>query len=312
VNIPGPDTFALALSEATVSLYPANGDGSPATTQPIWSGLSAENFSAREKWIKHETRPSGAAYPRKHPLVAQYEISIERVWGFQMENAAGFVTNSGYYVLDVLWTDEQTGYWHRETFYNVTISERSRRNQEIDRGFMDEQMFEAEYMSPPSGGPGTPPAISNQLPYTVVYVPAQGAALTQVIYTYDPTSHNFTEAIAGISAGTAVLAYNPSNKSGTFTVTFAGAGSPALEVMSTGALDETNCVQGMPDNSQVPRLDFYYGLKWCGSITASGTLYGSSFDDGTPSAGSGLFELFGGSALAVTMSPVAIQADNYN
>jgi hypothetical protein len=302
------NTFALTLAEGVVCLYPANADGSANTASPIWTGAPAENLTVRERWVKVETRPSGARYPRNHPLIPKYEVSIARVWVLQELNPAGLVTSYNEYVLDIVWTDEDTGDWHRETLYNVTISERSRASRNIDEGFTDELMFDAEYMTPPQGGTGSAPTITSTVPMVVQWVGPDG---TFPLYTYDSTSHNFTEAVAGISAERAVLAYNPTNQSGVFTAQFNGSMAAALEVAANGGLDVTEIYQGAPDLTQVPRLDFMVGNLRVASLTSAGRLYAASFEDGTPEAGTGLFEIYCGAGLALTIGAAGVVADYY-
>jgi len=306
MNSPGFNTFIFTLLEATISLYPANADGSPNTGSPIWTGVPAENLIAKERWIKTETRPSGAPYPRKHPLIQQYEISMARVWALQLTNTAGLVMAAGKYVLDVVSVEEETGNWHRETFYNVTISDRSRSSRSIDEGYTDELVFDAEYMAPPSGGLGAIPVITSAIPYVVQWVGADAPGGVP-LYIYDPVSHNFTEAVAGISAGRATLAYSPANQSGVFNLAFNG--TTVLQVQADGGLALTECFQGAPDLTQLPRLDFYYGNLRLGSVTSAGRLYAAAFDDGAPTAATGQFQFYGASALAFALSSTAAVAD---
>lgn len=304
--------FTLTLLEATVTLYPTDGSGAPVVDAPIWVGIQAEKLDIRERWIKTETRPTGALYPRKHPIIPQYEIAIGRVWALDASledgvSAAQF--DSRNYVLDVVWIDEDTHNWHRETFYNVTISEHNRPSRNIDEGFTDDQLFDAESKIPDGGlGDTTPPAITAELPYTVVYVGLYGSV---DLYRYNSGTQAFAEVTAGITSGRATLSYSPTNKSGTFSASFDGAGSPALEVQTDGEVDITSLIQGAPNATQVPRLDFYYGPTRVASITAAGELLSFSFTDAAPSAGIGKFQIYANSALALTLAGPGATAPSY-
>ena len=299
--------IALNLLECTVTLYPSQADGSPDLTSPIWTGVTVENLVVRERWMKAETRRSGSRWPRKHPLVQQYELSLGRVWSLQLPTAGGgLVMGRGYCVLDVVWVDGDSGDWHRETFYNVTISDRSRTSRDIDGGFTDEQVFDAEYMAAPSGGtggPGAVPAITGGLPYVVKWNAGPDAAPVD-LYAYDPATHGFTEAAAGVAAPRATLAYT----AGVFTLTFAGASGPAMEVGTDGSLTVTAMAVGAPDRSQVPWVEFWYGPMRVACVTSGGRLYAASFVNGAAVDGVGKFGLTGGGVLAVTLAGTGVVA----
>ena len=286
----------LNLLEATVSLYPANTDGSANVAAPIWAGSQAENLVVREQWLKHESRPTGRKHPKKHPLDAQYEISIDRVWLLQAADLNGFQTSHGQYVLDVVWIEEETNQWHRETFYGVTISSRSREPYDIERGHADKQIFDAESFTVDSGS-GTVPSLSSTLPYTVKYVDATGSV---DIYSYSESTKNFT-AVASLS-GRATLAYSPSDKSGTFDVTFDGAIYPCVQIDTGGVMRATAFRQQVPDNSRLPRIEFWYGGARLASITRQGAVYSSDLNAAQPQTGPSRFQLFANSILSATIA----------
>ena len=99
------NTIILDLIEAKVTLYTVAADG-VSLGSALWSGQVAERLTVREQWVVLETRPAGAPYPIKHPLVPQYEVSIERVWALPLNNLAGFSPTNQTYVLEVIWTED--------------------------------------------------------------------------------------------------------------------------------------------------------------------------------------------------------------
>ena len=54
------NTIVLTLLEAVVTLYPANADGSPQLSSPLWLGVKTNGLAVRDRWITVETRPTGA------------------------------------------------------------------------------------------------------------------------------------------------------------------------------------------------------------------------------------------------------------
>lgn len=270
--MPGPlNTIVLTLLEATITLYPADRSGQPLLDQPLWHGVTVADFELRDRWIKVETRPSGAKYPRKHNLAPQYEISLGRVWALPLSQLGGFNPQRGAYVMDVVWREEDSRQWHREVFYGVTISERTRGARERDGEFVEQQVFDAEYLAPITSGTGTPPALTTDLPYLVRYV---SASETVDLYSYDPTTKNFT-ALAS-TADRATVAYNPDH-SGSFEIQFSDELAP-IHTLDTTGLTSVFFRATAPGVADVPRLDFYYGQDRCAAFTKNGAVYATAFE----------------------------------
>ncbi len=295
---------ALNLLEAVLTLYPANPAGTPDLASPVWSGVPAQNLRVADRWIKVETRPSGAAYPKKHPLIPQFEISIERVWALSLDQLEGIVPDENTYVLDIVWTEEDSwsgaATWHRETFYGVTISDRSRASQNVDGGFTEELVFDAQYYIR-DGGQGSAPAITAALPMQVVYVAASGVALP--IYNYNPVTRVFTETQSGVAAARATIAASE--------IIFAGASYPVFWLDASGTAWTFNLIAGAPSRSAVPRLDFYIGANRIASFDASGALYHSQFL-GNPQTSPQAFQFFSNDVLQLTLDGSAARANGWH
>lgn len=313
------ETICLNLIEAKVTLYPANADGTPQLNSPIWIGVHTENLHGIERWLKRQTMPSGAPYPRNHPLVPVYEVTLGRVWALQETAPAGWQTQYTQYVLDILWTEEETREWHRKTFYWVTINERSWEAKDVENGLMENQIFDAQYMAV-SGGGEAPPPISSSLPYTVVYTDATGSTL---IYTYDPDTNLFTA--VGNPAALATISYT----AGAFAVQFALDDTPVLSTTvnsllyrNSTAYRNSTCYNqaqfrvrggifsGIPLPTELPRLDFYYGPTRLCSVTQNG-LYDVNFDELDPAAGTGKVGILSGSNLIATLAAGEVDAKNF-
>lgn len=298
--------IALTILEATLTLYLADPSGAPITSNPIWSGVSADYVQISDHWLKAETRPTGAKFPKRHPLVAQYQIDIKRVWALQLSDLIGFRPVRNNYVLDVVWADQDTSNWHRETFYGVTISERSRGSRELNGyagEFVEDQVFDAQEMVPGFGS-GTPPPIDSDLPYTVKYVGLDGT--TQNIYTYSPSTQTFTA--VGDPTALATLATDSTS----FKVTFAGSSAPELEISASG-MSATQFRVGAPTSNNVPRVDFYYGTSRVGSVTRWGEVYAQSYYEGVinPQNRTGVYQIFVNASLAGTIEQSRMTAAAY-
>lgn len=264
------NTIAMTLIEATLTLYPADATDAPITDQPIWSGVEANNLEIAEHWVKVRNTPTGVRVPRNHPLVAQYQIGIERVWALPLGDLLGFKPVKNRYVLDILWTDEESGDWHRETFYGVTISERTRRSKEVDGGFVENQQFEAEDVKQDSGR-GTPPPLPTAPLYTVKYIDTDNRVTS--LYTYDASTRAFTEATSGVTAGKATIVQDDTS----FRVQFAGASWPALEILPSGELHAAQLKTGTAEASDLPRLEFYCGSSRYLTVDRWGEVFARSF-----------------------------------
>jgi hypothetical protein len=86
------------------------------------------------------------------------------------------------------------------------------------------------------------------------------------LYRYDTGTFVFTEAVAGISSGRAVVA-GGSN----FSVTFA-AGGLVMEADSSGLKLKKVCANGSCGNTSGPRLEFWIGQERVATLTATGEL----------------------------------------
>ena len=310
--MPGNQTsmgwLALNLLECVLTLYPQNADGTPNLDMPVWSGVPAQNLRVADRWIKVETKPTGAPYPIKHPLIPQFEISIARVWALYEENLNGVVPDQGTYVLDIVWTEEQSGQWHRETFYGVTISDRDRASRNEEQGFTEELVFDAQYYVLDSGQDAVLP-LSGTLPMRVVFVDG-GSSIP--IYNYNPLNQTFTETNSGLSASFATLTNNPPGTDPPFEIIFASAEFPVLWLDGTGATRTFNLVSGVPLSSSTSRLDFYIGPTRVGSLDANGTLYGNQFLGNPQLAQSNAFQFVSNNAVQLTLDATAARASGWH
>lgn len=297
--------LALNLLECVLTLYPQNADGTPNLDAPIWSGVPAQNLRVADRWIKVETRPTGAPYPIKHPLVPQFEISVERVWALSAENLAGVIPDQGTCVLDIAWTEEFSGQWHRETYYGVTISDRNRASRNEEQGFTEGLTFDAQYYVLDSGQGAAPP-ITGTLPMQVIYVDG-GSSIP--IYNYNPASQAFTQTQSGLAPSLASLA---AGNGWPFEIVFAPNQYPVLWLDTSGTTWTFNLVSGAPLASATPRLDFYIGPTRVASLDASGTLYSGQFLGNPQLAQNNAFQFISNNAVQLTLDATAARASGWH
>jgi hypothetical protein len=264
------NAIVLNLIEARVTLYTTAADGL-SLGSALWSGQVAERLTVREQWVTLETRPAGAAYPIKHPLVPQYEISIDRVWALPLNNLVGFSPTNQTYVLEVIWTEEDTQQWHRRRFYGVTIASRSFGEQNIESEFVDEQEFAAQYVLVDAGGTCEPPSPLVAMPL-VVFWSGPDAPSGMALYTYDAVN-GFVVAdppspgSGAASVGRATIAADGSS------IIFTGASGPVLATTAAGPnLGLAVTVGELHDTlpTDLPQLQFYLGTTLLGVVNTVG------------------------------------------
>jgi len=286
------NTIILDLIEAKVTLYTVQADGLSLGTA-LWSGQVAERLTVREQWVVLETRPSGAPYPIKHPLVPQYDVSIERVWALPLNNLAGFSPTNQTYVLEVIWTEEDTQQWHRRTFYGVTIASRNFGAQNLESEFVDGQEFAAQYVLVDAGGASYPPQPVIAMPMVVFWSGSDGY---YPLYTYDTLS-GFLLATGESTTGHATIAADGSS------ITFFGATGPVLTTtaagVTVGELHDT-----LP--TDFPQLQCFLGTTLLGVVSPAG-LWARVITDGALPAATG-FEFEYAGAPVMVMNPALCTA----
>lgn len=249
------NSILLNLLEARVTLYATQPDGTLGPS--LWSGAPVERMTVHERWLSVETRPTGAKYPRQHPLVAQYELSLDRVWALPLNQLAGWHPQAQDYVLDVVWIEEDAGDWHRRTFYGVTVDERAFEAADMEHGFVDRQSFRAQYFLLETGSQFVVPTPTVAVPYRVLWSGPDGSWLL----------YNYTEAGGFVAAPDAAAESHATLASDGSSVRFAGAPAPALATNATGvAVGELH--DRLPPTG--PQVQFYRGNTLLGVVTPEG------------------------------------------
>lgn len=291
------------LGEAALTLYAADGDGAPVVASPLWSGTCQNQFRHSENWMGRETRPTGAAYPVSHPLVARHSLRIGRTWALDMADMAGWRPAADQtYVLDVLFReDPESGErWHRKVFYGVKIDARSFAAPGPDTGAEDEQEWSAQYCVESGGVSGEPPALAATVPYVVNYVDATGVT---ALYSYAQATHTFT-ATASTTGRATLLDGN-----GELHVVFSGDSGASVSV-ADGELDAPGMFQSNPGPA-VPRLEFWVAGVRVATVTRAG-LWSAGFTEGTPTDAARKFAFYHGAGLVATFAESGVAAGNWD
>lgn len=299
------DKILLTLHEATLTLYPAAADGSPITTSPLWMGACESSLRIAERWSVVNTRPTASKHQRHHPLSPTYEISISRQWVLKYPLLVDFQATRRQYVLDIVWREEDTGDWHRNVFYGVTIRDRSRDSRAPDEAFEDGQTFDAEYFIPTSGmAPTAVPGISSSLPFVIRWRGSEGML---DLYTYDPGTQVFTEISAGAAATRAEIEYVPDRATGELQIIFAGDIDPTLKVDADG-MTVPAVLQQVPSDDILPRLEFFYGNRRIATLGQVG-LFVFNVNDSGLAAGTGRYQLYHNNVLKSTIALTGLVTD---
>lgn len=299
-----PQLFTtFSLLEAAVSLYPANADDSPRLSEPLWSGIWAENLRQTPVWEVKATRPTGRRHPRQHPLSLTWRIAAERLWVLPLDTAGAIAAEPsfgrGRMVLDIVWREEEGNRWYRRTYYGVTIAQ-----QEHTQPFeaSESTTFDAEYMVPESGT-GTPPAPSAFSPLLVRYVNTDVAV--------DLFSFNGTAFAALADAtGKLTLSYAPSGAGLSVTLVPTGA---TLTVGAAAGLSAGSLEVGAPKPMDVPRVEFRSGSNLVAAFLGTGrfTALGEFHELAVPAALPGAFNLQAGGAVVATLRADGVTAKKF-
>lgn len=132
----------LYLSAATLNLYDTGSDGS-GVGSPLWFGTCAEGLSLSHAIETVDFRPTGVAYPIKKQVGEVHRIAIERIFvvdgeGYEMDRTKS-------YVMEIEWTDPNTGSTHKRTYFGVTgsatnVSSAGQSRMDLEQGF-DAQFY---------------------------------------------------------------------------------------------------------------------------------------------------------------------------
>ncbi len=125
---------AVSLTEATLWLWPETALGAADLANPIWSKAPVNSLRMDHSPIVVETRPTGAAAPRRHILTYLHSIGVGHVL-LSQDDRLPTPLATGRMVLQVTWFPEtwvgqSRGTWMRRVFKGVTVESDSENDRE--------------------------------------------------------------------------------------------------------------------------------------------------------------------------------------
>lgn len=147
------DRLPLFLSEAVVTLYPANSDGTLVNGGAIWSGALVNHLREEFSYDTVKMMGSGEAYSTEHQVDQEIILTLDRSWILRKGNTINDFTpaRNQQYVLQAIYQSD--GYWYNRTYYGVT-GRRVTLGSKGTNQFLNNQIFRAQYYLD-SGGPGS-------------------------------------------------------------------------------------------------------------------------------------------------------------
>jgi hypothetical protein len=300
------DSTPFTQWECEMVVYRADAQGA-ATDTIEWIGGCENKLDIEQGFAEERAERSGDPYPRMQFLEEVHTIQLENLWlsryrltgdGAAFDNP--MIGREQRFVVVLLWESEETGIWHKRTYFGVQINPLSITSE--NEYFTQRVPMRAGYYLPENGRLPDMPTLLPASAGLVRYVSESGAA---DLYSYDFTARTFT-ALADAGGR----------------ITFPGAGGGyqfrilidgtlALAVDNGGTLVVGDLsAEGGSFATGLPRAEFYNGISRYASLTKDGLLASPNFLE-TP-ANPGLandFELrTAGGAWLATIGLAAVQA----
>lgn len=148
------DSLPLLLREAVISLYPADAQGNPIISAPVWAGVCANGLRLGLRWNETLSFSSGDRYKTAHHEDEEHAIEIDRTWIIRTASPgeASGPERNGRYVLEIVWNDLLQKIWHKRVYFGVT-GRSSDLNSDGPRAHGNPQVFRAQYFTA-TGGTG--------------------------------------------------------------------------------------------------------------------------------------------------------------
>jgi hypothetical protein len=177
------DSLPFFLYEAVLSLYPLGTDGTPLTSQPVWTSAVANNLRLALEYDEVRMMSSGDLYQTTHHVDEGHTIDIEQTWllpkapflaAGQSQSQSQSVAVRDFvpqrntqYALEVVWFS--AGFWYRRTYIGVTGRSAGWDSVRALQ-FGTKQAYRAQYYKEEGGYIPQPVGSSGQVPQSV-YTP---------------------------------------------------------------------------------------------------------------------------------------------
>jgi hypothetical protein len=300
------DSTPFTQWECEMVVYRADAQGA-ATDIIEWIGGCENRLEVEQGFAEERAERSGDPYSRMQFMEEVHTLQLENLWLSRYQLAGDGPTfdnpilgRDQRFVAVLLWQSEETGIWHKRTYFGVQINPLSITSE--NEYFTQRVPMRAGYFLPENGRLPEVPDLSPSGSGLVRYVSDSGSA---DLYRYSFTAGNFVE--LGNAAGR--ITFPGADGVHQFRILIDGVLALAVDnagVLNTGDLD----AEGGSFTSRLPRAEFYNGLTRYASLTKDGLLAAPNFIETAVNPGlSNDFELrtAGGSWLA-TIGPAAVQA----
>lgn len=261
---------AFSQWECEVVLYRADEQGR-STGEVEWLGGCENKMQIGQGYAEERADRSGDPYARNQQLEEVHTIELEALWLSRYESA-GVIRNpvlarNQRFVAVLVWIDDETGVWHKRSYFGVEIGELSLSSE--NEYFTQRTPMRAGWFVPQNGRlpemPGLLPAGGGIVRYF-----SSGAAVD--LFSYDFGTEQFTE--LSPSAGKFTIA----GAGGGYVLRLLVGGVVALGIGSDGVAHVAALIaSGGSYASGLPRVEFFNGSLRVATLTAAGVLAVPSF-----------------------------------
>lgn len=259
---------AFTQWECEMVVYRADEAGAP-TGEIEYLGGCENKLEIEQGYAEERAERSGDGYARNQHLEETHVIQLENLWltRYRKESGEEFydsprIGRAQRFVVVMLWTDEESGVWHKRSYYGVQINPLNfNSSQEY---FSQTATMRASYYVPDHGRRPEEPTLQPTSLAFVRYVTSSGSV---DLLSYDFDARTFT-ALA-----------NPAGKvdlpgaGGGYLARILVGGVLALAIDADGVLLVKEIVAtGGSFTSGLPRAEFFHGNLRYASLTAAGLL----------------------------------------
>ncbi len=253
----------FTVHQAEFALYFADPSGMQAAGEAFLTGYG-ETIEMEQTFEKVRRDTHGSPFGRIRHVDEEHVITFGHLWALQRgPNRPYAPRRDGQHILVIRWEDQETGVWHKRTYFAVTAN--GEKLSHPSQSYFQEIVFDGRWCAKKSGI-GTPPSLLPETSGQVVYVTESEWT---PLYEYDFATGIFAEIDSTLLTGRASLV------TGVGFMEFRFDGVAALRIEPDLLLAETFTAIGgsFPlGETQWPRLEFRNGPVVLAILTQAGEL----------------------------------------